>query len=133
MRHRAGLILLAVAIAACSYGTRIGDFRPAHSPNGVNVRVTTTRGALNGELIELRDTGLVVLTAGPDQLCLIPYAQVRSTRFEQVGSSIGDGRAPTAQQRERLRLFSRFPQGMSPQVLETLLKAYGQTELLEIQ
>ncbi|HXG55120.1 MAG TPA: hypothetical protein VNJ03_07040 [Vicinamibacterales bacterium] len=132
MRGPIILLVLSVTAVACSYGTRIADFRPAHSPHGVNVHVTTSVGDLNGELIEMRDAGFVVLTAASNKLRLIPYAQVRSAKFEQVGSLRG-GRPPVPTDGERLRLLSRFPQGMSPQVLATLLRIYGQDELLGIQ
>ncbi|MEO5895422.1 MAG: hypothetical protein ABIS06_06955 [Vicinamibacterales bacterium] len=127
------LLVLGITATACSYGTRIADFRPAHNPSGVDVRVATTGGDLSGELIEMRDSGFVLLTGGPSKLRLVPYTEVRSAKFEQIGSLIGDRQPPNGGARERLRLVSRFPQGMSPQVLETLLKTYGQTELLGIQ
>jgi len=133
MRQYCGLLVLCAVMSACSYGTRIADFRPAHNPNGANVRVSTGAGDLSGELIEMRDSGFVLLTAGSSKLHLVRFDQVRSAKFEQVGSLPGDGRTPSARQRERLRLVSRFPQGMSPQLLETLLKTHGQTELLGIQ
>ncbi len=133
MHKQTLLLLVGIATAACSYGTRIAAFRPAQTPYGVSASINTAQTQLSGELIEVRDAGLVLLTVASNKLRLVPYAAVRSSRFEQVGSRIKDGRAPDTVTRERLRLVSRFPQGMSPQVLETMLKASGQTELLGIQ
>src|SRR5215210_783307 len=133
MRQCCVLLLGSLLMAACSYGTRIADFRPAYLPNGVNVRVNTTRGDLNGELIEMRETGFVMLTSAYNKLRLIPFAQVRSARFDKVGSLLRDGKTPTSTQHDRLRLLSRFPHGMSPDVLQTLLTTYGQTDLLGVE
>ena len=133
MRQCCVLLLVGVSMSACSYGTRIADFRPAYLPNGVVVRVNTSRGELNGELIDMRETGFVILTSANEKLRLIPFEQVRSAKFEKVGSLLGNGKTPTSAEHNRLRLLSRFPQGMSPEVLETLLKTYGQTDLLGIE
>jgi hypothetical protein len=94
----------------------------------------TTKGVdINGELIEVRDGGVVLLTAASGKLRFVAYSEVRSSNFERLGHLIEGGRTPDPSTRERLRLVSRFPQGMSPEVLQTLLKAAGQTELLGIQ
>ena len=40
--------------------------------------------------------------------------------------------AKSDEARERLRLISRYPQGMSPELEARLLEAYGQSRVLEI-
>ena len=127
------LVAVVLLSASCSFGPKLADFAPAHTPNGVSARVTTRGLDMNGELIEVRDNGVVLLTAGSGKLRLIPYGDVRSSNFERLGHLIEGGRTPDSATRERLRLVSRFPQGMSPEVLQTLLKASGQSELLGIQ
>ena len=127
------VLICATVAAACSFGPRIAGFGPAQAPNGVSVKVTTGADDIAGELIEIRDAGLVVLTRGSGKLRLIPYAEIRSANFEQVGSLVHGGSPPTPENHERLRLLSRFPQGMSPDVLRTLLQQAGQTELLGVR
>jgi hypothetical protein len=42
---------------------------------------------------------------------------------------IGGRRIPSPEDRGKLRLVSRFPQGLTPELLTKLLDTYGQTEL----
>jgi hypothetical protein len=133
-------LVLVSAAAACSYGMTAEKFRPATDPHGVMARITTSDSELGGEVIELQDEGLIIFSSRIGQkdermLRLIPYATVRTSKFEQLDSrySIRDGRAPAGDVRERLRLVSRFPHGMSAAVLAELLKANGQTELAGIE
>lgn len=144
------LWLLAVVMAApaCKYGMATSSFAPAQSPNGVAVRVAVEQGQFSGELLEVRDDGLVVLSehleprsagngrAGTSErkVRLFPYSGIRIARFSQVAEryAIKDGRAPNPAVRERVRLLSRFPHGLSPDVLRQLLTSCGQTELAGI-
>jgi len=133
-------LVLASAPAACSYGMTADKFRPATDPHGVTARITTNVAELRGEVIELQDAGLVIFSSRIGQtdertLRLVPYATVRTATFEQLDSrySIRDGGAPAGEVRERLRLVSRFPHGMSAAVLAELLKANGQTQLAGIE
>lgn len=132
-------LVLVSSAAACSYGMTAEKFRPATDPHGVMARITTGGGELRGEVIELQDAGMVILSSRMGQtdertLRLVPYATVRTAKFEQLDSrySIRDGSAPAGDVRERLRLVSRFPHGMSAAVLAELLKANGQTQLAGI-
>ena len=69
------------------------------------------------------------------RLRLVPYTAVLSSRFEQLGRRLRiiDGRTPPDNDREQLRLVSRFPQGLSPEVLSQLLEQLGQKELAGVQ
>jgi hypothetical protein len=114
-------------------------FAPATTPAGVRTEVRTSAGEFEGELLEMREGALVVLTdEGGDAppgapakrtLRVIPFGSIVRARFEGVGSGadITGGRPPSAPVRERLRLLSRFPYGISPGIEEGLLKAHGQT------
>jgi hypothetical protein len=142
------IVLLAGFAWGCAYGMTKEKFRPAQSPRGVEASITTLVAEFAGELIEIRQTGLVLLSEkvisptrnGPIEtadrrLRLIPYAAVLLSRFDQLDKRvyIVAGRMPTGDGREQLRLVSRFPQGLSPEVLSQLLKEHGQTELAGIQ
>jgi hypothetical protein len=147
MKGPIAIVLLAGIAGGCAYGMTREKFRPAQNPQGIATHITTSAAEFAGELIEIRPAGLVLLseeaipfprngtTTAKQQLRLIPYGAIRSSRFEQLDPRlyIIDGRTPPDRERERLRLVSRFPQGLSPEVLSQLLKAYGQTELAGIQ
>jgi hypothetical protein len=140
--------LIAGLTGGCTYGMSTGKLRLTNSPRGVETRITSTGVEFAGELIEIRESALVLLsqrvvtpvkggvTATPERrLRLIPYTAVLNSQFEQLSGRlrIVGGRAPTGEGREDLRLVSRFPQGLSPEVLLQLLKEHGQTELAGIQ
>ena len=138
MRARAAAILIGCLLSACAIGMHTDDFKPARGPHGVQATVTTRNGAFTGELIELRDTALVLLAEqgtagapGTKRLRLIPFEVISRAEFEQLGSGVrlSDGRPPSMRARERLRLLSRFPYGMSPAVESALLKHHGQDAL----
>lgn len=139
------LALAVVGLAACQAGMTVERFEPASSPNGVTAQLTTADGALTGELIEVRASGLLILTGvgGPAgqppggataTLRLVPFSAVRASSFPQLGGvSIRDGQTPAGAVRERLRLVSRFPHGLSPELLKQLLARYGQTEVAGVR
>ena len=131
MKHARVLALLVLACFAwsCRYGTSVKNFPPATGPRGVMVQVTTDQQTLSGELIEVRDTGLVVLVE--QKLRLLPFATIVSSRVDQTPSryAVAERRAPTPEAREHLRLLSRFPQGLTTELLQSLLRTYEQTEL----
>jgi hypothetical protein len=106
----------------------------SRDPHGVMGSITTGTSVLRGELIEVQDAALILLASGDGEggrLRLVPYSVVRSSQFEQLAGrySIRNGNPPAGEVRERLRLVSRFPHGMSAQVLAELLKTTGQTQL----
>ena len=143
MRHLS-ILLASTAVISCSYGLTDKTFWPARSPRGIETRVTTTSNQLRGELIELQSSGMVILSSSvtfslqgrpfeePESvLRLVPYGSIHHAEFSQLKRpyEVRGGRAPTGDVRERLRLVSRFPYGMSAEVLDRLLRAHGQTAL----
>jgi hypothetical protein len=113
----------------CSFGMTARKYRPAQDPQGVIMRLDTAQGQLSGELIEVRDDGIVLLA--DQMLRLLPYTAILSSELDQTASrySISRRAAPEPDVQEHLRLLSRFPQGLSPELMRQLLDAYGQTEL----
>jgi hypothetical protein len=59
----------------------------------------------------------------------VPFESVRRLRFEAVNLSFDVGRSPGPAHLRRLRLLSRYPQGLAPSVLERILLAAGQAEV----
>jgi predicted Zn-dependent protease len=104
-------------------------FTPAHQPDGVTVQIQTNAGTLSGELIEVSDSRVIVLSG--NTLRGIPYSAIAKSRVNQTNISI-DARN-IAPRRDRLRLLSRYPQGLTPEMLRALLNAYGQAELASVE
>jgi hypothetical protein len=125
------IVLFALACFAdgCSYGMTAKKFPPALGPRGVTMRVVTEQRVASGELLEVRDTGIVVLA--DQKVALLPYSSIVRANAEGISSGleIEGRRNPDPEVRERLRLLSHFPQGLSPPLLQELLNKYGQTSL----
>jgi len=123
------LVILACLSNGCSFGPTARTYRPAQTPKGVNMRVETAQGKLSGELIEVRDAGIILLV--DQKLRLLPYTAILSSVVDQTSShySIAKQTVPKPEVQAYLRLLSRFPQGLTPELMRQLLDAYGQTEL----
>jgi hypothetical protein len=99
----------------------------------VTAAIQTTHLFL-AELIEIRDADIVVLLPNNGKFELIPFTAIESLDFsgkKTPRSDIGRHRLPSPETREYLRLVSRFPQGLRPELLLKLLEANGQTKLAE--
>jgi len=115
-----------LATLACHLGGRVDRFAPAKQPAGVAVMLWLRGGATQqGELLAVQDTALVVLAQ--DTVTLVPYRVLQAGRFSQVGELTET--PPTTDFAGRLRLVSRFPQGLTPEMLTRLLAAYEQSTL----
>lgn len=122
-------VALLVAVAACPVGPTVRNFRPAQSPQGIAAEIQLRDRAktrIVGELLEVRDSTLLVLR-DTTRILLIPIRAIRSASFPKRGSLIENGRL-TRGDREKLRLVSRFPAGLRPELEAQLLAVYGQTE-----
>ncbi len=146
--RRASILLLVAATTSCMFGMTDEKFIPAHKPHGIETVITMGSITLGGELIELQDSGMVILSSWMKSvlhgqriekqehvLRLVSYASITHAAFRQLDSSyaVSNGQPPTGKVRERLRLVSRFPYGMSTEVLAGLLRACGQTALAGVE
>ena len=123
------LVIFACLSNGCTLGMTAPKFRPAQGPQGVNMRITTAQGELSGELIEVRDAGIVVLAE--QKLHLLLYTEILSSKADQTSllHSISNRTVPKPDVQAHIRLLSRFPQGLTPELMRQLLEVYGQTEL----
>lgn len=151
VRWRVGVFMFACMANGCSFGMTAAKYAPALGPRGVDLQIDFGQRQVMGELIEVRDSGLVILTGAPatrpasptfaagslrapdqSRLQFVAYGDMLSWKVEDQASSWGAiiySRAPEADVREHLRLLSRFPQGLDADLLKRLLSAHGQTEL----
>ena len=129
--RRATPIALAAVLAGCSFGQTAAKFEPARGPRGISATITT-RAWKNVvvEVVEFGDESLLVDSA--QGVARVPYAIIESAVFAQTGIHVEGGRPPAAKVREKLRLLSRFPQGLSPELLRGLLETRGQSEVTRI-
>ena len=123
------LLLLAGLSVGCGIGMTAKKYRPAQAPKGVVMHVDSAQGKVSGELIEVRDYGIVLLA--DQKLRLLHYTEISSSSVDQTSSRYAPSNrtAPKAAVQAHLRLLSRFPQGLTPELMTQLLNVYGQTEL----
>lgn len=132
LRRSVGTLALAVlawVCCACHIGMSADKYRPASQPAGVRITMNTAQGHAAGELLTVRDTGIIVLIDG--KVHMVPYTAIQSSEIDQTSSNyaITNRSAPGADAQAHLKLISRFPQGLTPELLQQLLQAYGQTEM----
>ena len=139
---KVGLGLVSVALSACHVGPQIKDLDLANNPEGATVEVQVLpadgqdKQKFEGELLEIRDDGIVFSGASSDdaddELIFVAWnraARVRATEFGGYRAKIGRSLEWRAETKERFRLISRFPQGISPEIMDGLLAAHRQQEL----
>jgi hypothetical protein len=123
-------LVFAGALAASGCVKKIGKgtdaFPVASAPAGVATTVTLrSRGMVSGELLEVRDTALV-LRRGTEVL-LVPTSAIADAQY-QGGDLKAHSLTPDQFLRADLRLLSRYPSGISPRVMSALLSASGKSE-----
>jgi hypothetical protein len=129
MRAHINLLFVASLVAGgCvrTIGKGAEAFPVASSPAGVAAGVSIRSGGMiAGELLEVRDTALVLLRG--TEVVLVPNALILNVRFQ--GSNL---RQQTLTPEEfaggGLRLLARYPSGISPAVMAALLSASGRSE-----
>jgi hypothetical protein len=126
---RSVALLVAAVSAACSVGTRVARFQPALRPEGVIATLHLASGPVEAEVLAIDDTALIVRRLQDSlPVAVVRFKAIRDGTFHQVSAVISAGRPPRAVDRERIRLVSRFPQGLTPELLQSLLAAYGQAQ-----
>lgn len=116
-----GVLVLA---AACTVGTHARNYPPAKGPAGATVNLQLSdKSRSTGELLAVETSGLLLLR--DSQLVRVLLSQVRRGNAPKLSFN-GSLRDDT---RERLRLISRYPQGVSSELEGQLLRAYGQSEV----
>ena len=153
----AGMVCL--LMPACSYGPKVDRFPPAQHPAGVASLLYVSSDTLNAELLAVEEDALVVLvdSAGhhrlAGKLARIPFLGITRSRFAHAGGirrgffgrgsfrsllrqvrpyeATGEELAADPVGRANVRLLSRYPQGVSGDLLARLEEAYGELETLD--
>ena len=125
--HRIGLIAIIFCVGCWRVGPSGMELDLARSPNGATLNVLTPTQHVQGELLAVRDDGIVILRGS--RLTLIPYASIRRAEVRELPDySLGAG-TPTPERRAGLNSLSRYPQGIGPELQRRLFAQSGQTEL----
>lgn len=127
-RIRNIIFITVLCSAACFHiGPSAENFPLASRPNGATVTVQTTSQSVAGELLAVRDDGVVILHGST--LALAPYSDLRSVKVVDLTDySIGAG-TPQPEPRAKLNALSRYPQGISAALQQKLFAQSGQAEL----
>jgi hypothetical protein len=127
MNRTTMVLVLCLALAGCYVGARAETLELARSPRGANIQLQLRAGSVAGELLEVQDTALVVLSL-EQRLMLVPYRAVQRGEVELMREVTYGGRQPSAARRQQLRRISRYPQGLTPETQRALLAAYSQAD-----
>ena len=125
---RITVLVASLWLTGCCAGLTPRLYPAAQSPRGIMGRVETFRAArIEMELLAVSDTALIVYARSG--VMLVPNRVLRRLVIPDLRI---DRSGPPADPEtfERLRLHSRFPQGISPALLADLLERYGQPELV---
>lgn len=118
--------VLALQVAGCSMGPKVADWAPAAQAQGANISLDLRGGQkVYGELLAVDSTQFLVRE--PGRIVRVSFDAVGSG--ESFRTQIVAG-VPGRELRRQLRLMSRYPQGVSPELEHELLLAYGQDAVL---
>lgn len=131
MRIEMILLLAAVsALPACTIGKTAAKWPVATEAKGTRVRFVSASGSSSGELLEVRNDGVVILRSD-GRLIFAPYDVLGNFEAIDLGARYAfSGHVPPDKQtHERLTMVSHFPQGMTPEIRTILLRNAKQTDL----
>jgi hypothetical protein len=122
-----GVLVAAIILSMTSgCGPRINNFEvDLAKPHGADGQIVVSGRRVRGELLEVSDTAFVLRTR--DAIVLIPKFAIDESNFRDLDMHRGAELA--GEVLEQHRLMSRFPMGMPPEALRSLLRQTGQSEL----
>lgn len=138
LRYCTSLVLL--VMAGCTIHSTYEDQVAQLGPSGIEATLTTNDDReLIGEVLAVAPRHLVlrVTAAKPYDrpvIARIAYAAIRRGRFAGARSLNLSSRhwVPNDRWRDELRIRSRFPQGLTPDVMDRLLQLHDQEEVIAI-
>src|SRR6058998_236050 len=94
----------ALLLAACYHGPSIYTFDPVQRPTGVDADLRLAKTRVSGELLEVQDSALIVLTES-NKVVAVLLRVIRDGTFDKLGTLIVEG-FDTKSALARLRPFS---------------------------
>ena len=131
MKRLAPIVMMLLTACVIHAGPGPDDFPPAHSAAGLSTSLVLATSRVDGELLEVRDSALVILTH--DRVVLVPYSTIDSGTFAHSRIAVGHGQKPSWEDFESIRLLSRYPQGIPPEALRRILADKGQDVLVSVR
>jgi hypothetical protein len=150
-RFSLAAIALVAVLGGCSFGPKAKEFaRPGAEHLEIQVLpspLVADATRLTGELLAVEESGLLLLSGqtvlfvlaveesgllllSGQTVLFVSYESITGVKFERLKNvRFPAGEPPPPETRETLRLVSRFPYGLSPEVRAALLAAYDQTEV----
>ena len=128
MKRLAPIIMMLLTACVIHAGPGPDSYPPAHSTSGLSASLVLATSRVDGELLEVRDSALVILTH--DRVVLVPFSSVDSGTFAHSRVVVGHGQKPLLDDFESIRLLSRYPQGVPPEALRRILAGKGQDVLV---
>ena len=149
--------MVSLLMPACSYGPKVDRFPPAQHPSGIASLLYVAGDTLDAEVLAVEEDALLVLVDSAGQhrlagrLARIPFPGITRGRFAHAGGvrrgffdrgfalsanvrpyeATGEDLAANPEDRANLQLLSRYPQGVSGDLLARLEAAYGELETLD--
>jgi hypothetical protein len=127
---------LAILAAGCTVGGNAAEWPVAHRPEGVTVSAITRGGStVQMELLSVEDTALVLYgtaTSGAQRVVRLPLRQLLELDVTSPSIHVSTTESISPRDLSRLRRVSRFPQGLSPEVLARLLAASQQDSVMTV-
>ena len=125
LRTLVGRLAVPLALVGCFVGPSAKNYAPARGPGGAIVALVLSGSReLQAELLAVEDSTLLVLRGR--ELVRVAVAAIESGKVPKVSFNRSTLRGDT---RERLRLISRYPQGVPAALEARLLEAYGAPEV----
>jgi len=120
-------------VSACTIGKSGKDLAVASHPGGAQVTLLSKDRHFTGELVAVRDDGVVVSVQ--NRLLFFPFASLGGFAFGKGnrGYRLSPGERPPRDKLSRLRTISHFPQGLTPEIERQLLAQMGQTAIVTIE
>lgn len=115
MRTQSIILALALVGSGCHVGARADTLALAHGPFGAMVELDAiNRGTVSGELLAAEDTALIIRRGRT--MVPILYSQIGRVSFPEVHQryALQHRHSLDTETLARLRLLSRFPQGITP-------------------
>lgn len=126
-------------LSACHVGPRIDQIHAARLPAGAYVLIeiaqsgTQKKQKYEGELLEVRDDGLVVALRSDSihdtHIAFVPWNivyKVKASTLPGIQSTTPHGERRRKIAIKEFRIVSRYPQGLSPELLDRLLASFDQ-------
>jgi hypothetical protein len=128
MKRLAPIVMMLLTACVIHAGPGPDSYPPAHSASGLSTSLVLATSRVDGELLEVRDSALVILTQ--DRVVLVPFTTIDSGSFAHSRVAVGHGKKPAWDDFESIRLLSRYPQGIPPEALRRILADKGQDVLV---